>query len=123
MSMDELQAAVLAAASRPREPFDLNGTKVHLQSLAFADYGPWLEAGEVKVTIDSVVRLLARAIVDEDGTRIFADKDAKKLGEMEPMAVMTMFNKVMELSALSAEAQEEAVEDFGEAQNAAASTG
>jgi hypothetical protein len=114
---------ILAAGARPREPFDLNGTKMWLQSLAFGDYGPWLKGGEIRVDVASVTRMLARAIVDEDGRRVFSDKDAKKLGDLEPTAVMAMFNKVMELSSLTAEAQENDAEDFGEARSGESSTG
>ena len=103
--------------------FDLNGTKLYLQSLAFADYGPWLKGGEITIDVGSVTKLLARAIVDEDGNRIFADKDAKRLGDLDPSAVMAMFNQVMRLSSLTAEAQEEVVADFTEAQSGEASTG
>jgi hypothetical protein len=115
--------AILAAGSRPQEPYDLNGTKVQLRSLAFADYAPWLRGGEVVVTVESITKLLTRAIVDEDGERVFKDSDAKRLGEMQPQAIMGMFNKVMSLSSLTAEAQEEAAEAFGEAQDEEASTG
>jgi hypothetical protein len=115
--------AILAAGARPREAFDLDGTKVWLQSLAFADYGPWLRGGEIRADVPTITRLLARSIVNENGDRLFRDSDAKRLGDLNPTAVMTMFNKVMELSSLTAEAQDEAEADFGEAQNGEASTG
>lgn len=114
---------ILAAGSRPSEPYDLNGTKLYLRSLAFGDYGPWLKGGEITIDVNSVTRLLARAIVDENGERIFSDKDAKRLAEMEPGAVMAMFNEVMRLSSLTAQGQAEAEEDFDGAQSGEPSTG
>lgn len=116
-------AEILQAGARPQEPFDLNGTKIHLRSLAFADYGPWLRGGEIVVTVGSVTKMLSRAIVNEDGERIFKDSDAHRLGEMEPAGIMAMFNKVMALSSLNAEAGEQVAEDFDGAQSGEASTG
>lgn len=115
--------AILEAGARPIEAYDLNGTKVWLKSLAFSDYGPWLKDGTVEVTTAAITRLLVRSIVNEDGVRIFADKDAAKIAEMEPAAVVGMFRRVMSLSTFTVEAQEEAAEDFAQAQNGEASIG
>ena len=114
---------VLRAGSRPVEAFDLNGTKIYLRALAFNDYGPWMRGGELQINTTTVVRMLGRAIEDEDGTRLFTDKTAKRLGEMEPTVVMEMSNHLMKLSTLTAEAMEDVQEDFAEAQSGEPSTG
>ncbi len=117
------QDDILTAGGQVLEPYDLNGTKVYIRSMPLGDYGPWLKGGAIEITPRNVARILARALCDEDGVRVFPDKDAAKLEQLDAGIAAELFGKVMSLSGLSEEAQEEAAESFSEAQNEEAFTG
>lgn len=67
--------------------------------------------------------LVARCIVDEDGGRLFTDKEVGKLGGKSGAALDRVFDKVRELSGMGDGALEEAAEGFGGAPSDGSSTG
>lgn len=54
-------------------------------------------------------KLLVRCIVDEDGERVFGDKDAEQLGGKASQPVSRLFNVAQELSAITDEDVDELV--------------
>lgn len=113
---------VLAAGGPPREPYDLNGTKIYLQALGLDEYGPWLKGGELQADVKTITRLLSRSIVNEHGQRLFSNANSKKLGNLEPRLALDMFMRVLSLSGLSSDAQEDIDASFGTARNGDGST-
>jgi len=53
-------------------------------------------------------RLVVKAIVDEEGNRIFKDSDAEVLGEKNSQVMCRLFDEVRDLSGMSDEDLEEA---------------
>lgn len=59
-------------------------------------------------------KLVARAIVDEQGNRVFSDRDIAALGKKSAAALERVFEVAQEMSGLSDEDIEAAVENFSE---------
>lgn len=59
--------------------------------------------------------VVGRCIVDENGDRLFTDRELDRLGDKSGEALDRVFEKVRELSGMSDDAIEEATEDFGPA--------
>ena len=53
-------------------------------------------------------RLVVKAIVDEDGNRIFADSDAEALGAKNSSVIIRLFEEVRKMSGMSDEELQEA---------------
>lgn len=122
MSAEEIRQAILRA-ELPREPTEVPWTdeKVYVQSLTFDDYKRWMRGAELKG--EELVRLVARCLVTEDGTRILRDEDAKILGQKHPKPILDLATQIMRLSAVTIEGREDVVEDFGGARSNGATTG
>jgi len=58
-------------------------------------------------------KLVARCVVDDDGTRLFTDADVAALGEKSGAAIDRVFAVAARLSGLGEEDQEEMTRDFG----------
>ena len=67
--------------------------------------GKSLEANLVNLR----AKLIARAVVGEDGTRVFADADAEQLGQLSAAAVNRLFEVAQRLSGLTDQDVEELV--------------
>lgn len=57
---------------------------------------------------------VGRCLVDEDGKRLFTDKDAAKLGEKSGAVLDRLFDEVRAMSGMGEDEVEDAAEDFGE---------
>lgn len=53
-------------------------------------------------------RLVVKALIDEEGNRLFSDKDAEVLGEKNSLVVIRLFDIVREMSGMTDEELEEA---------------
>lgn len=67
-------------------------------------------------------KLVARAIVDEQGNRVFSDQDIAALGKKSAAALERVFAVAQEMSGLSDEDIEAAVENFSEMASDASSS-
>lgn len=59
--------------------------------------------------------LVARCLVDEEGERLFTDKEVEQLGRKSGAALDRVANVIKELSGMNEGDTKEAAEDFGEA--------
>lgn len=59
--------------------------------------------------------IVGRCLIDEDGNRLFTDKELDRLGGKSGTALDRLFEIVRRLSGMLTEAAEEAAEDFGDA--------
>jgi hypothetical protein len=74
--------------------------------------------GQMVVNLKDVrARLVAMCLVDEDGNRVFSDKEIQALGAKSGQVLERLFDKAAALSGLSKETVEELAEGFGEAQS------
>lgn len=62
-------------------------------------------------------KLVARSVVDEEGKRLFSDKDAHNLGKKSAAALDRVFGVAQRLSGLSDKDVEELVENFDNGQS------
>lgn len=62
-------------------------------------------------------KLVARSVVDEDGQRLFSDRDAQVLGQKSAAALQRVFEVAQRLSGLSETDVEELVANFNEGQS------
>lgn len=101
------------------------GGEVRIQSLSGAERDRW-EASLAKVGKDGQpqpnlvnmrARLVALAIVDEAGKRVFTDNDVLALGGKGSRALQRVFSAASELSGIDDDAAAQVKEDFGDAQN------
>jgi hypothetical protein len=67
-------------------------------------------------------RLVAMAVVDGDGKRLFAHDDVKALGGKSAAALNRVFEVAQRLSGLTANDLEELTEDFGDGQTGSATS-
>lgn len=72
--------------------------------------------------LNARAKLLVRAIIDEDGNRIFTDSQAAELGTKNSAALDRLFTVARRLSGLAEEDIEELVEDLDKTQSADSST-
>ena len=68
-------------------------------------------------------RLVALCACDEDGERIFTDKDVNELGRKSAVALERVFDAARRVSGLSDDSTEKAAEDFGDAPSGASTSG
>lgn len=101
------------------------GGEVRISSLSGAERDRW-EASLAKVGKDGQpqpnlvnmrARLVALAIVDEEGRRVFTDNDVLALGGKSSRALQRVFEAASELSGIEDDAVEKVKEDFGSAQS------
>lgn len=62
-------------------------------------------------------KLVARSVVDEDGQRLFSDRDAQLLGQKSASALQRVFEVAQRLSGLSETDVEELIGNFDEGQS------
>lgn len=65
--------------------------------------------------VDFRASLVVRCVVDENGERLFTDKEVAQLGRKSGAALDRVFDAVRDLSGITQSAKEDAAEDFGEA--------
>lgn len=129
MKPEDIRSAILGADDIYREPlavevpWDLGGDKLYVRALTFGDIKPWLHDGDLTVSGSVMAKMVVRALVTEDGERIFTDKDATALGEKDHRLVTQIFSEVMRISGLSTAGAEAVEADFDPARNGAPSTG
>ena len=129
MRPEDIRTAILSADDIYREPlevevpWDLDGTKLYVRALTFGDIRPWLRDGEVTISGEVMSKMVVRALVTEDGGRIFADRDAKALDDKDQRLVTQIFSQVMKVSGLSSDGVEAVERDFDPARNGEPSSG
>lgn len=111
---------VLAADDLPIEDVDVEawGGTVRVRGLT----GTERDRFEMKVAaardhpdqITVRADLVARCMVDEDGKRLFTDKETARLGAKSGAALDQVFDVIRKLSGMTDDALEAAAEDFGE---------
>ena len=67
-------------------------------------------------------RLVSLCACDEDGERIFTDKDVNELGRKSAVALERVFDAARRVSGLSEDASEKAAGDFGDAPSGASTS-
>lgn len=81
-------------------------------SLVTTIYG---EDGKRQVRTDfanSRARLVVKCCINEDGSRMFSDADASRLGAKSSRAVDVLYNKIQELAGNTDEAKERIEQNF-----------
>lgn len=63
--------------------------------------------------VDVRAQIVGRCLVDEDGSRLFTDKELPKLGVKNAAAMDRLFDVVRRLSGMGDDAVKKAAEDFG----------
>lgn len=85
------------------------GGEVRLRSLSAADRDKFeAELAQTQDLTNLRARLVCRAIVDENGTRMFSDAEAKQLGEKNANVVNYLFEAVREMNGMDDAALENA---------------
>ena len=75
-------------------------------------------SGSKKDRVDNIrAVLVAMAVVDEDGNRLFTDKDVKALAKKSAAAMDRIFAETQKLNAVSDEDVEEMAKNFEETQD------
>lgn len=77
----------------------------------------------VQDTANATAKAVTMCVVDDDGTRVFADGDANELGQKSAAALMRVWRVIRRLSGLGAEAVQEATADFTQGTGSGSSTG
>ena len=128
MAEQSLQDRILAADNRPKEAVFVPqwGLSVFVRTLSGAERDDW-EASIVqqkgKATTYDLrnirARLVCKAVVDENGRRVFSDHEAEVLGEKSAAALDLLFTVAQRLNALT----NADVEDLGKASGIVQSAG
>lgn len=113
---------ILKADDLPTRDVDVPewGGTVRVRGLSGADRDEY-EASMAEMRGDKMVpmlanmraKLVARAIVDEDGNRLFNELDIGRLGQKSGLALQRVFEAAQELSGLGERAEEEAAGNSG----------
>lgn len=74
-------------------------------------------------SVEVRAQVVGRCIVDEDGKRLFTDKELSKLGGKSGAALDELFDVVRRLSGMGDKASDKAAEDFGDAPADGSSSG
>lgn len=91
----------------------LSGAERDAYEVALAGVRP---DGSARVNLVNVrARLIALAVVDETGARMFSDADVEALGEKSGIAMQRVFEVAQRLSGLTDEDIEELAEGFADA--------
>ena len=118
---------ILGAQDLPVEEVEVPewGGAVRVRGLTGSEKDQWEaewlqfdEKGQIKErdSRDFRAKLLVRCIVDQEGKRIFEDKDAQDLGAKSGIAVDRVFLVAERLSALSQKSQQALERNFGAGQ-------
>ena len=72
-----------------------------------------IEGGNTKVVRDNFrATLLARCLIDENGNRLFSDKEINQLGKKNSKIISRLFEKAQKINGLTTEDQEELLKNF-----------
>jgi hypothetical protein len=123
--------AILASEDLRREPVDvpweMGGEKLYVRELTAKERDDYLavtmKGGEFAWGKNLTAELLVKAIVNEDGERLFSDDDAEALGSKGTSVLAKLFKVAMRLSGMEVEAAEAIKSDFGIAQSDGSSSG
>lgn len=75
------------------------------------------QGGDVQTNMDNLrAKLCVRCVVDEEGVRVFGDKDADLLGEKSAAAVDRIFDVAQKLNGMSPDDIEELAKNSGTGQ-------
>ena len=106
--------------------------KIRLRGLSARDRDEYeqslLEVGRdgttrVKKHHDNVrASLVVRCLVDENGERLFTDDEIGAVGTLDGAVINRLWQKARELSGMGEEAEEQAAEDFDNAQDGGSSS-
>lgn len=118
----------------PEWPDKSNGGKplvVRLRMLTGAERDAFEESfaitrnGERKSNYSNFrARLLVRCIVDpDDGTLVFTDRDAAKLGKKSAAAINRLFDRAQRMNGITDRSVDEEAEDFGDAPSGSSTSG
>lgn len=125
------KAAILAAEDLPYREVDVPewGGTVRLRTMSGTERDAWeasmvQQNGKVRKVNTANIRakLLALALVDEEGARLFDDADIRLLGAKSAKVMDRLFDVARELNGLSEDDVEELAEGFGDAQSDASTS-
>jgi hypothetical protein len=99
---------ILNARDRQPTPFPVAewGGDVYLAPLSAKEALEWSEAREKKDP-QMIALLLVRAIVDEEGTRLFSDQDAPALMGKKATTLVELFERASDQNAVTRKKQDE----------------
>lgn len=100
---------ILAANDRKRITMEIPewDVTVHIAAMSAEDRDSW-EKDMIKDKDKNIrARLVVRVLLDDDGERIFQDKDAKELGQKSAAVVDRVFAEAIKLNGLSGDDVEE----------------
>jgi hypothetical protein len=123
--------AILASDDLRKEPVEvpwqMGGEKLYIRELTAKERDEYLaitmKAGTFAWGKNLTAELLVKAIVNEDGERLFSDDDAEKLGAKGTSVLSKLFKVAMRLSGMEVEAAEAIKADFGIAQSDGSNSG
>jgi hypothetical protein len=131
MNRDAQREAILASDDLRREPVDvpweMGGKKLYVRELTAKERDEYLaitmKTGTFAWGKNLTAELLVKAIVNEDGERLFSDDDAEALGAKGTSVLSKLFKVAMRLSGMEVEAAEAIKADFGIAQSDGSNSG
>lgn len=109
-----LRDRILAADDLPMEAVEAWGEEFYIRTLTGAERDGWEASivdttkGKPRVQMENArAKLVVRCVVDEDGERIFADKDAKALGAKSSLEIARLYDVATRLNGITDEDVEE----------------
>jgi hypothetical protein len=118
--------AILQAQDLPKELVEVPewGGEVYVRTLTSAERDSFEQSiveqkgKSTKMNLSNLrAKLVALTVVDENGKRLFSDKDAELLGQKSAIALNRIFDVAQRLSALSQEDVEELTKNSENAQS------
>ncbi len=114
----------ILAARRNRKPHRFEvpewGGDVFIRVLSAEDQ---LALADNENPTEAPIRVLLCSLVSEDGERLFADEDFAELVQEDWPVIMRVFAEAAHLNGLSTKELDEAMEGFGNAPDAASTSG
>lgn len=125
------RSAILAAVDSETEAVDVPewGDKVYVRSLTGKELDDYTNGLRKQVGNQTVMqpnqhaKLLVRALVDENGVRLFTDRDVEELGKKNAKVLDRLWDVAARLSGLTDEEQEAIEGNSGGALSADSSSG
>jgi hypothetical protein len=115
--MSEYRESVLKALRLKREIFEIEDICVHVRELSAAEFAEYQEKAETEAEGVLAAWVVSHCVVDEKGEQVFTDEDLGTLQRSSPGVVYDLAMKSLEISGISKEAIEEAVENLEQGQS------